>query len=160
MEQAEPVPLAPHEVIAERVKTLRKGRGWSAELLAEKMSGVGIPWSRVVVAKLETGRRPGVSVEEFLALAYVLEVAPVHLVVPPLDAEDSDRTPYQLMPNGPVSAPSAVRAWIRGQMPIGSVSARRYFTEVPDGEWSPPAWQWSPENIDAQSRAVGDDGER
>ena len=39
-------------------------------------------WTRIVVTKLETGRRQSVSVEELLALAYVLNVAPVHLLVP------------------------------------------------------------------------------
>lgn len=162
-----PETLAPHQVIAERVRDLRKGRGWSAERLAEEMAAVGIPWTRAVVTKLETKRRPGVSIEEVFALAYVLSVAPIHLMVPPLDAEDL--TPYRITPEGPNTVPSFARAWIRGHSPIGEVDAKRYFAEVPDSEWKPPADQWTPENIERQSAAVrpirpdrreGDDGER
>lgn len=143
----------PHQVIAERVKSLRKGRGWSAEKLAEEMSAVGVPWTRVVVTKLETGRRPGVSVEELLALAYILSVAPIHLMVQPSGADDVD-TQYQVTPSGPRTVPSMARAWIRGQSPIGEVDAKRYFAEVPDSEWEPPASLWTPENVERQSMSV------
>ena len=151
MEHDELASRGPHEVIAERVRELRKGRGWSAERLAEEMTAVGVPWSRVVVTKLETGRRPGVSVEELFALAFVLEVAPVHLVVP--TAKESERMLYRITPAGPRSFPSFVRAWIRGQTPIGKVDARRYFSEVPESEWPPPP-EWTPELIEQQSRAI------
>jgi len=107
-----------------------------------------------VVTKLENGRRASVTVEELLALAYVLSVAPVHLIVPPLDAEASERTPYRVIPAGNPTVPSFARAWIRGQTPIGTVDAKRYFSEVPDSEWSPPGGQWTPENIERQGAAV------
>jgi transcriptional regulator with XRE-family HTH domain len=147
------------------MRDLRDGRGWSAQRLAEEMTKVGIPWDRSIVANIENGRRASVSVEELLALAYVLSVAPVHLVIPPVDADDSDRTPYRIVPSSEwTSTPSVARAWIRGQTPLRGVDARRYFSEVPDSEWQPPDWQWTPENIEKQSRAVrparGDDGER
>jgi hypothetical protein len=91
------------------------------------------------VANLETGRRAMVSVEEMFALAYVLNVAPVHLMVPPVDKDD--HTPYQIVPNDPIQKarpfPDAVRAWIRGNLHIGT-DMKRYFTEVPDSEWTPP----------------------
>lgn len=137
MEQSEvgsPELQKPNQVIAARVRELRRARGWTADQLAEQMKAAGFSWSRIVVTKLETGRRPAVSVEEFLALAYVLDVAPVHLLVPPntLDAR------YQVTPDGVEADPDEVRAWIRGQRPIGLVSPRRYFAEVPDVEWVPP----------------------
>ncbi|MFG2052686.1 helix-turn-helix domain-containing protein [Micromonospora sp. NPDC048930] len=138
------------------MRELRTRYGLTAEQLAERMRAVGVPFDKTVVANLETGRRRFVTVQELLALAYVLSVAPVHLLVPPLDAAESDRAPYPITPEGPTSVPSFVRAWIRGQTPIARVDARRYFSEVPEAEWSPPAGTWTPETIDRQSRAVGD----
>src|SRR4051794_35558476 len=75
-------PMPPTRVIALRMRELRTKRGWSAQELADQMVKVGIPWQRPVVANLETGRRRTVSVEELLALAYVFNVAPIHLLVP------------------------------------------------------------------------------
>ena len=129
-------PLTPHKVIAARMRQLRTGRGWSAQRLSEEMSKVGVPWDRSIVANLESGRRRTVSVEEMLALAYVLSVAPVHLVVPPVGQDD--KTPYAVVPNSgeiPNPPPDTVRGWIRGHAPW-TADPRRYFTEVPDSEWN------------------------
>jgi transcriptional regulator with XRE-family HTH domain len=150
----------PTEVIAERMRELRNGRGWSAQRLAEEMTKVGIPWDRSIVANIENGRRASIAIEEVLALAYVLSVAPVHLIVPPVDGEATDLL-YRVAPEVATTTPGFARAWIRGQTPIGKVSARRYFSEVPESEWQPPPGQWSPDNIERQSRIVeGNDGAR
>ena len=148
----------PVEVIAARMRELRTRHGWSAQRLAEEMAKAGIPWDRSIVANIENGRRASISVDEMLALSYVLSVAPVHLIVPPVDGEDTEML-YRIAPEGPATTPGFARAWIRGQTPIGQVEARRYFSEVPESEWQPPANQWSPENIENQSRAVQRDPE-
>lgn len=96
---------------------------------------MGIEWDRSIVANLESGRRRTVSVEEWLALAFVLSVAPIHLLVPPTGEEDL--TPYAVTPSTN-SVPFFTRAWIRGQAPIGGQDPRRYFSEVPEAEWQPP----------------------
>jgi len=130
MEQQSPgVPLTPHGVIAQRVRQLRDGRGWSAERLAQEMTSAGVPWTRIVVTKLETRRRPSISVEELLALAYALGVAPVDLLVP----GDADEEPYDVTPT--VTEPAAaVREWIAGG-----------FLRVPANEYELAlALQWVP----------------
>ena len=134
--------LTPHAAIARRMRELRKGRGWSAERLAEEMRQVGIPWQRMVVTKLELAAERGtamraISVEEFLALAYVLSVAPIHLLVPPTGEDDLTR--YAVTPHTD-SVPFYARAWIRGLAPMGGQDPRRYFSEVPEEEWHPPGW--------------------
>jgi hypothetical protein len=121
------------------------------------MTAAGVKWDRSIVTNLELGRRAGVSVEELFALAYVLSVAPVHLLVP-IDAEEV--TPYRVTPVGNPFGAWFVRAWVRGQTPIGHVDARRYFAEVPEREWEPPASMWTPETIERQSRAVNNKGSR
>ncbi|MFC6017584.1 helix-turn-helix domain-containing protein [Plantactinospora solaniradicis] len=115
----------PHRAIAERVKTLRQGRGWSARELADEMVKVGIPWDRSIVANLETGRRASVSVEEFLALAYVLDVAPVNVLVP----TESDVTEFEPV-QGQVVDPMTAREWIRGRQPIGDQNMDTYFSKI------------------------------
>jgi transcriptional regulator with XRE-family HTH domain len=47
------------------------------------MKELGIQWNRTTVAKLETGRRESVSVQELLALALVLDVPPISLLADP-----------------------------------------------------------------------------
>jgi hypothetical protein len=124
--------------------------------LAAELQAVGIPWNRMIVTNFESPdgkRRNAVTVEEFLALAYVLSVQPAHLLVP-IDA--SETTPYAITPAGSGHSIGAhmARAWFRGLTPVAEVEAKRYFTEVPDAEWSPPAGQWTPGNVAAQSAAV------
>lgn len=119
-------------VVAARVKEVRRKRGWSAERLAAEMAKVGVPWTRMVVTKLETGRRPSVSLTEVLALAYVLGVAPIHLIVP----TEGD-APYPVTPEWVVK-PARAREWIRGRHPLPSTDPRIFFSEVPAYEWEPP----------------------
>lgn len=115
--------------IGRRVKELRGRRGWSAADLEGRCERAGAPeLKRTVIANLETGRRGYVTVRELLALAYVLDVAPVHLLVP-LD----DDAHYSPLPLGDLPADWA-RAWIRGQRPLPDTDQRMYFSEVPVSE--------------------------
>lgn len=115
------------------MKELRTARGWSAAHLAKEMTGVGVAWDRSIVANLELGRRATVSVEELLALAYVLNVAPVHLLVP---VDDGARE-YQVAPGALPITLDETRAWIRGQHPLGD--RRIYYAEMPAKEFYPEA---------------------
>jgi transcriptional regulator with XRE-family HTH domain len=125
-------PLAPTQAVAKRVRELREKRGLTAAQLAEQMASVGVAWDRGVVAKLETGRRANVSVAELLALAYVLDVAPVHLLVPL-----EDEQPYEVMP-GRVEPAGLVRDWVRGVWYLEGASVRGFFSELPEHEFLPP----------------------
>ena len=109
--------------LAEQVRALRAGRGWSAQRLADEMTRKGIPWERTVVANLENGRRRFVTVTEWLVLAVVLQVAPIHLVVPP-DAERFDVA-------GDEYDAADVRAWIRGELPLTTDDAASFFRHQP-----------------------------
>jgi hypothetical protein len=84
-------------------------------------------------------RRPRpVSVDELLALALALNVAPVHLLVPPDDPEK----PYQITQAVTASSRFAARGWIRGVAPL-SGDRREFDTEVPQDEY------YSPGRLDA-----------
>ena len=127
-----PEPKKPHRVIAERVRQVRTARGLTAARLAEAMTETGIKWDRSVVANLENGRRSTVSVEELFALAFVLDVAPVHLTVP-LERDGW----LKVTPDASTSNERA-RAWIRGLAALPGRDERKYFSEVPEDEWKRP----------------------
>jgi transcriptional regulator with XRE-family HTH domain len=104
----------PSQTVAERVRELRRRRDWSAERLGQELKKAGLDWNRSIVANFESGRRPSVSIEEVLALAFVPDRA---------------------------AASARVREWVRGRhwMARHGGTERTYFTEVPDEEWEPPA---------------------
>jgi len=69
-------------VIAGEVRHYRQQQGLSAQQLADRCAELGQPIQRSVLANLESGRRPTVTVAELLVLAAALSVAPVLLVFP------------------------------------------------------------------------------
>jgi transcriptional regulator with XRE-family HTH domain len=92
-------PETPSDVVARRVQEVRKDLGWSAEKLAQECARVGAPrLTTSVIANIESGRRDqqgrrrrDVSVDELLAFAAALRMAPAHLLPdlePPWPDED------------------------------------------------------------------------
>jgi transcriptional regulator with XRE-family HTH domain len=103
-------------VVGRQVAVVRKGRGMSVLQLAKAVSDTGVKMDRFAVSNLERGDRKSIGVHELFALAEVLDVAPIHLLVP---IEGGD---YMVTPKHQVDSARA-RAWIRGQSP---------FLETPD----------------------------
>lgn len=87
--------------------------------------------NRSVLANIESGRRKYVSVDETLTLAWVLDVAPVHLMIP----IDSDRDEYGASPEQAMPVHRA-RAWLRGEWCPPGTDERLYWSEVPRSEFS------------------------
>jgi transcriptional regulator with XRE-family HTH domain len=133
-------PLTSTEVIAARMRHLMARKGWTAQQLVDELDKVGIHWTRLIVANLlvtkPERRRRFVTVDELLALAYVLDVAPIHLLLPIDDAAQS-RDDYAVTPED-WGIVNQVREWIRGRVPFGDQDPRVYFSEVPAREWEPP----------------------
>lgn len=124
--------MKPSELLGARVRELRAlNGGWSQRDLADRLQGHSVRLHHSAVAKVETGARR-VDLDELLALAYVLNVAPVHLFVPPVGGEDE--TVHVEIVDGVRVAPSTLRRWIRGLFPIGQ-DPRRFYGNVPWGEW-------------------------
>ena len=121
---------APVETITRRVREARNRKGMTAQELADRLKASGIPWDRGTVTKLETGRRQSVTVVELLALARVLDVSPLHLLVP---LEEVD---YQVTPRERVPADRA-RQWIRGTKPLAGTDLQIFWTEAPLNEVRP-----------------------
>jgi transcriptional regulator with XRE-family HTH domain len=114
--------------IAIRVKELRTRQGVTSEQLADKLREHGVLWDRVRVTKLEKGHRQHLTVVEMLALSRVLNVAPVHLLVPP-----TNEGAFQVTPGEACTATEA-RDWIRGDEPLPGTDLRVFRTEVPLSE--------------------------
>ncbi len=106
-----PAVSRPSQLVAQQVRRARKRRGWSAQRLAEELQGVGLPWDRTIIANLENGRRNAVSVEELLALSYVLAVPPVLMLVPLGEADTVNITPDLAVP------PGLAHRWVLGDVP-------------------------------------------
>jgi transcriptional regulator with XRE-family HTH domain len=129
----------PSDVVAERVKEVRKRRGWNNAALAAECAKAGAAQlTENVLENIEHGRRDKagrrrrtVSVDELLTLAIALNVAPVHLLVPPDDPDE----PYPVV-GGVQARRFGVRAWIRGIGPIDpDADPREFGAEVPRGEF-------------------------
>jgi len=69
--------------VTARVKQLRTDVRLSGAALADGMAKLGFRWNQSTVAKLESGRRRLISVDELLALAQVLGIPPVLLLADP-----------------------------------------------------------------------------
>ena len=71
--------------------------------------------------------------EELLIFADVLDVAPVHLLVPIEDVE------YQVTPNH-VEGARRVRMWVRGEHGLDHTDLRTFASEVPQHEFGRGEW--------------------
>jgi hypothetical protein len=132
----------PSDAVAARVKQVRKRRDLTVADLAARCAELGAPQlTAQALYKLEgqresAGRRPRpVTVDELLALALALNVAPVHLLVPP----DEPDTPYRVTATV-TERRFLVRGWIRGIGPLDpDTDLREFHSEVPPGEFYMPA---------------------
>jgi transcriptional regulator with XRE-family HTH domain len=77
------------DLTGERVKEIRRRRGWTTAQLAARLAEAGAGHlTEAVLANIETGRRRNgqrrrdVTIDEVLTLAYVLNVPPVLLFIP------------------------------------------------------------------------------
>jgi transcriptional regulator with XRE-family HTH domain len=132
------------DAVAARVRQVRKRREWKPADLAARCAELGAgDLTESVIEDIESRSRRGgrkhprpVTVDELLALADALNVAPVHLLVP---VDDGDQ-PYQV--TAAVAAERfRVRAWIRGHALLEKFpragASREFFSEQPeeDAEW-------------------------
>jgi transcriptional regulator with XRE-family HTH domain len=123
----------PSEVIGERVAAVRSRRSLSQRQLAEL---VGL--RREVITQIELGKRR-VTIDEWLAIARALNVAPMHLILP-LQDEGKDRKPLEIaigLEERPTLYPvTRIRDWLRGRRPLNAEASDRelldWVAESPD----------------------------
>lgn len=119
----------PGQIFGRRVEEWRTRRGLTQEQLAAELRELGYPMVRATVAKIEGRgtRAKNARLEDVLAFALALGVAPVQLIVP-----DDDEAAVAAAPDRPLLAPVA-RAWIQGDWPLEDADSNAYLTdETPD----------------------------
>jgi transcriptional regulator with XRE-family HTH domain len=120
--------------VRQRVREVRDRRGYSARELGERVAALGIvSLDREVIANFENGRRRSVSVEELVALALALDVAPAFLVF----GVDPDAS-LAMTPRGDAVEARTAWRWFGGTDFINALpdaDQRRYFSEQPEGVW-------------------------
>lgn len=138
---------SPTASVAHRVREVRKRRGLTAQELADKLTAQGVSWQRSTVAKLENGNRQEVTLTEWLALAAVLNVAPLHLLVPTFPSpswdrpagernDPNDEVAYQVTPG--LAAPMyRLRQFVRGSHPLPGMDRRAFYSEIPPQDFDP-----------------------
>jgi len=99
-----PETMRPSEVFAHRLREVRTARGMSQAKLARLMTDAGRPLSKVALLRIENGRR-GLSLDEALTLAELLNVAPAHLLSPPDGA-------YAMLTDGHGISGNEMRIWL------------------------------------------------
>lgn len=113
-------PIRASAVVAAQVKDLRRRRGLSATVFAQRCAELGASGMTVnVLANIETGRRK-VTVDELLVFALVLDVAPVHLLAP--------ATPVVVAVTDEVRVEAATATqWMVGRQPLPFSDGGRYL---------------------------------
>lgn len=110
---------SPSDLVASQIQATRQKRDWSAKDLALRCAALGAGHlTPAVIANIETGRRDAsgrrrrdVTVDELLAIALALDIAPTDLLQP---SQDNDKTGLEIT--------SAVQAswtefvpWVKGE---------------------------------------------
>jgi transcriptional regulator with XRE-family HTH domain len=122
----------PGDVVAARIKEVRRHRGWTQEQLSARLDELGYAIGRGTLAKIETvgsTRALNVSVADVLAISAALNVAPLFLVCPNDDPGWMRITPNEVVESG------RARQWWRGLWPLAEGDSRAdYFRERPESE--------------------------
>lgn len=125
----------PEDAIARGIRDARRRRGWTQQDLADRLAEVGYPLDRSTLAKLEaTKKARGISVNDAIAIAAALGIAPVHLFTGL--GEDEIAIGEKL-----TAEAWRVRSWMRGRAgPLpdapgdAEVERRVYFDLIPPRE--------------------------
>ncbi len=125
------------EVFAQRMRAVRKRRDLTQAQLADRLEDIGVTGlGRGTLSKIEAnvnGRAANVSIQDALAICAALNVAPVHMLAP--DSEGGEWTEVRVAPKL-VRRSTQVRAWIRGEWPLGhDDDPRAFFAEMPPHEF-------------------------
>lgn len=128
------------DVVAHRIREVRKKQGMTAAQLAGRCAEQGFPGlTAQALSNIESGRRDkegkrrrDVTVDELMALAWVLHVAPVYLLTPPLPSPDLP------LPGDPHEFVTLTKMWqqfIKGEQPMAGMDPQRFLAEVPKEEF-------------------------
>jgi transcriptional regulator with XRE-family HTH domain len=103
------------KLVADQVRHHRQSRGWSIQQLSNELAERGLKMDRPVLSNLENGRRPTLTVDEWLLIADTLEI-PALLLLFPLGMVDA----MEVVP-GTEMSPWAALEWAEQREGAGSI---------------------------------------
>lgn len=131
----------------------------SAQALSDRCAALGHPIHRSVIAKLEKGIRPAISLSELLVLAKALGVTPVQLVFPIGIDELTEVLP------GVTIGTWAGAKWFTGEQPFPAQGpdGRWYLSSTAEKDWQEGAaavdyHRWHDRYLSDRGAALGEAG--
>jgi transcriptional regulator with XRE-family HTH domain len=128
MGKIRPTPLSPGVIFGRRVRDERQRQGLRQDELVDRLAKLGRPMDRSNLGRIERGETTG-QLDNVMALALALGVAPIHLLVP-RDAEEK----VELAPKRPPLAARTARLWISGRELLPDSDWRAWVAAMPDDE--------------------------
>jgi transcriptional regulator with XRE-family HTH domain len=123
----ERTPSAVSRVVGRQVRAVREQLRLSQDDLAQRLRQLDVRIDQATIARLETGPRR-ISVDDALALAAALGVAPAFLLSGSFTSEAVPVTPAL------EAGPLRMRHWINGVMPLVGTDEESFFELVPAAE--------------------------
>lgn len=120
-------------LLGRRLEWLRQTHGLSLRSMSARLDEAGFGLHHTAVGKIERGERR-VDLDELLAMSYVLDAAPVHLFVGADEPFSREADQAAEVVAGVAPSLTALRMWIRGDLPLAGQDPRRYRAFVPLGE--------------------------
>ncbi|MFJ2865000.1 helix-turn-helix domain-containing protein [Kitasatospora sp. NPDC087314] len=129
-----PPTLSVSDAAAVRLKEARTRRGWTTKQLADACAAVGaVKLTSAALSNIETGRRDAdgvrrreLSIDELVVLAVVLDIAPIHLLGLPDNAEPGTR--LRLTPELAVSDGQLILDWLCGRQALPQSDSRQFYS--------------------------------
>jgi transcriptional regulator with XRE-family HTH domain len=170
------------EILADRIRTVRKMRALTQAELAERLRDLGDESAeQAQISRIEKPNgtaAQNLSIHRLLLIASALNVAPVHLLAPDdipqsTDPDTGEVRYFEPGDPGPSAAAKQrriylhrrtklngveLRAWIKGERPLPGADPREYFSAIPWGEFQEmvdrdnPDDWTSDERLDPQTR--------
>jgi hypothetical protein len=124
---------------------VREERLLTRAQLAEKLAASGYPTlNEMRLTRIETGRTRGIDLDDMLALAFVLDCSPLHLLLPygsgeTFELPDGSRFPLYdedvtVVPDAQPMSHLMLRPWLRGAEPLPGQNVARFASSAPPDE--------------------------
>src|SRR6266511_5775853 len=127
MGKIHPKPLTPGAIFGRRVAEERRRQGLSQDELVKRLAKLGRPMDRSNLGYIERGGTTG-QLDNVIALALALGVAPIHLIVPRDGEETVELTKKHRLPA------RKARLWISGAELLPDSDPVAYIAAMPEDE--------------------------
>lgn len=127
MGKIRPKPLTLGQIFGRRVQQERERQRLTQKEVVERLAALGRPMDRSNLGRIERGETTG-QLDNLIALALALHVAPIHLLLPQEDEERVELASKQSLPAG------EARSWIAGRRLLPDSDPWAYFAAMSRAE--------------------------